>query len=532
MPPTLTFPGVYIEEVPSGVRTITGVATSITAFVGFALRGPVNEPTRVQSFAEFERVFGGLWVDSSMSFAVQQFFLNGGGDAIIVRAIHDSGTAAQQDTKATLAIGGFKLEARNEGSWGSNLRVRIDYDTRPIDTNIPGETSTTLFNLTAKDMKTGAIEAFFNVATKPEHPRYVTRILEEQSNLVRIQAPGTVPAAKPADNAAVTLGDDPFDPSKTTSTAFGSDGHEGTGHVEADLVPASPNKKGVYSLDDADLFNLLVIPPLLRDGVLSVGSRGAASKYCQDRRAIFIVDPDPSWDEAKDIAAGSAFGNFIAGMDKENSALYFPRVRMTDPLKDGATDLFPPSGAIAGALARTDGNRGVWKAPAGLGAGLTGVQELAVKLDDPANGQLNPLGVNCLRVFPAAGPVVWGARTLAGNDRLASEWKYLPVRRTALFLEESLYRGTQWVVFEPNDAPLWAQIRLNVGAFMNNLFRQGAFAGTTPREAFFVKCDAETTTQDDVNLGIVNIVVGFAPLKPAEFVVIRLQQMAGQTGSA
>jgi uncharacterized protein len=155
-----------------------------------------------------------------------------------------------------------------------------------------------------------------------------------------------------------------------------------------------------------------------------------------------------------------------------------------------------------------------------------------VKLDDGANGQLNPLGVNCLRVFPAAGPVVWGARTLAGNDRLASEWKYVPVRRTALFLEETLYRGTQWVVFEPNDAPLWAQIRLNVGAFMNNLFRQGAFAGTTPREAFFVKCDAETTTQDDVNLGIVNIVVGFAPLKPAEFVVIRLQQLAGQTGSA
>ena len=530
MPPTLTFPGVYIEEVPSGVRTITGVATSITAFVGFALRGPVNEPTRVQSFGEFERVFGGLWIDSSMSFAVNQFFQNGGGDALIVRVIHDSGTTAQQDTKATLAIGGFKLEARNEGSWGSNLRTRIDYNTRPIDTTIPGESSTTLFNLTVKDMTTGVVEAFYNVDTKPEHPRYVSRILEEQSNLVRIQAPGTVPAAKPTNDADVTLGDDPFDPS--TSTAFGTDGHEGTGHAETDVVPASPNKKGIYALDTADLFNLLVIPPLARDGVLTVGSRDAASAYCHDRRAIFIVDPDPSWNEAGDIASGSAFGTFNAGMGKENSALYFPRVRMTDPLKDGATDLFPPSGAVAGVMARTDGTRGVWKAPAGLDATLAGVQELEVKLDDGANGQLNPLGVNCLRVFPASGPVVWGARTLAGDDRLASEWKYLPVRRTALFLEESLYRGTQWVVFEPNDAPLWAQIRLNVGAFMNNLFRQGAFAGTTPREAFFVKCDAETTTQDDVNLGIVNIVVGFAPLKPAEFVVIRLQQLAGQTGSA
>jgi phage tail sheath protein FI len=532
MPPTLTFPGVYIEEVPSGVRTITGVATSITAFVGFALRGPVNEPTRIQSFAEFERVFGGLWDGSTMSFAVQQFFLNGGGDALVVRAIHDSGTNAQQDTKATLTIGGFKLEAASEGSWGTNLRVRIDYDTRPIDTTIPGESATTLFNLSVKDMATGVVEAFFNVCTKPEHPRYVTQILEEQSNLIRVQPPGTVPAARPTDNSAVTLGDDPFDPTKTTSTAFGSDGHEGTGHAESDLVPGSPNKKGLYALDTADLFNLLVITPLARDGVLAVGSRDSASTYCHDHRALFVVDPDPSWNEPSDIAGGSALDTFIAGMTKENAALYFPRVRMTDALKDGATDLFPPSGAVAGVMARTDGTRGVWKAPAGLDATLAGVQELDVKLDDGGNGQLNPLGVNCLRAMPAAGPVVWGARTLAGNDRLASEWKYVPVRRTALFLEESLYRGTQWVVFEPNDEPLWAQIRLNVGAFMNNLFRQGAFAGTTPREAFFVKCDSETTTQDDVNLGIVNIIVGFAPLKPAEFVVIRLQQLAGQTGGA
>jgi len=159
MPVAPTFPGVYIEEVPSGVRTITGVATSITAFVGFALRGPVNEPTRIQSFAEFERRFGGLWIDSSMSFAVQQFFLNGGGDAVIVRVIHTAGSNAQQDTKATFAIGGFKLEARNEGSWGSNLRVRVDYDTRPIDTTIPGEATTTLFNLSIKDMTTGVVES-------------------------------------------------------------------------------------------------------------------------------------------------------------------------------------------------------------------------------------------------------------------------------------------------------------------------------------------------------------------------------------
>jgi phage tail sheath protein FI len=170
----------------------------------------------------------------------------------------------------------------------------------------------------------------------------------------------------------------------------------------------------------------------------------------------------------------------------------------------------------------------VWKAPAGTEGSLRGVSQLAVKLTDPQNGQLNPLGLNSLRNFDIFGNVCWGARTLEGADALASQWKYIPVRRLALYIEESLYRGTQWVVFEPNDEPLWAQIRLNIGAFMNNLFRQGAFQGKTPREAYLVKCDSETTTQNDIDRGVVNILVGFAPLKPAEFVIIQIQQLAGQ----
>lgn len=162
-------------------------------------------------------------------------------------------------------------------------------------------------------------------------------------------------------------------------------------------------------------------------------------------------------------------------------------------------------------MARTDSQRGVWKAPAGTDAALSGAQGLETVLNDAENGALNPLGINCLRSFPVTGQVVWGARTLRGADQLADEYKYIPVRRLALFIEESLYRGTQWVVFEPNDEPLWSQIRLNIGAFMQNLFRQGAFQGRTPREAYFVKCDKETTTQSDIDLGIVNIHVGFAP---------------------
>ena len=179
-------------------------------------------------------------------------------------------------------------------------------------------------------------------------------------------------------------------------------------------------------------------------------------------------------------------------------------------------------------MATTDGQRGVWKAPAGVDAAFTGVQALSVNLDDNANGQLNPLGINCLRNFPIYGRIAWGARTLRGADALGDEYKYIPVRRLALYIEETLYRSTQWVVFEPNDTPLWAQIRLNVGAFMQTLFRQGAFQGSTPQDAYFVLCDATTNPQATINLGIVNIVVGFAPLKPAEFVVITIQQIAGQ----
>jgi phage tail sheath protein FI len=254
-----------------------------------------------------------------------------------------------------------------------------------------------------------------------------------------------------------------------------------------------------------------------------------AADLCKKRRALLLVDAPTNWNPT---TAQTNISGFSA-IERTNAALYFPRLRIPDPLQENNLADFAPCGAVAGVMSRTDTERGVWKAPAGIDASLRGVSGLSIAgaeatLNDGENGDLNPLGINCIRSFPAIGHIVWGARTLAGADIQASDWKYVPVRRTALFLEESLYRGTQWVVFEPNDEPLWAQIRLNVGAFMHTLFRQGAFAGTIPHDAYFVKCDRETTTQTDVNLGVVNILVGFAPLKPAEFVFIKLQQMAGQ----
>ena len=257
---------------------------------------------------------------------------------------------------------------------------------------------------------------------------------------------------------------------------------------------------------------------------------------------MLIVDPPKAWtDQAgfnklknnpRDELNGNTNGKVkLTGPAARNAALYFPRIRQPDPEREGQLKTFVPCGMIAGIMARTDSTRGVWKAPAGLDASLNGIHSLTAKLTDGENGILNPVGINCLRSFPASGNVAWGARTLRGDDQLGDEYKYVPVRRTALFIEESLYRGTQWAVFEPNDEPLWAQLRLNIGAFMNDLFRQGAFQGSSPKEAYFVKCDSETTPQNFINLGVVNIIVGFAPLKPAEFVVIKLTQIVGQIES-
>jgi phage tail sheath protein FI len=520
MPIAPTYPGVYIEEVPSGVRTITGVATSITAFVGFAVRGTLNEPKLVQSFAEYERTFGGLSALSTMSYAVFQYFQNGGRDALVVRTGRLTGTPADRAKKSTFSTGSgttkFALESASEGVWADRLRVRIDHDV--------GVTGT--FNLSVKHLGTQEIEVFRNLSVTETDANYAGRVLENQSRLLRAtDLPSTRPAASGNPAATAT---DPFDDPSSIALTGGVDGAQAV----TDLIPASATgKTGIYALEKADLFNLLCVPPITRGGNLTATILSAASKYCADRRALLIVDPNTAWDEPSDMlpgGTGPTLDAATAGITKKNSAVYFPRIRAADPELDGALDLFPPCGAVAGIMARTDAERGVWKAPAGQEATIAGASGLAVALTDGENGQLNPRGVNCLRTFPVIGNVVWGARTMDGADSLASEWKYVPVRRLALFLEESLYRGTKWVVFEPNDEPLWAQIRLNVGAFMQNLFRQGAFQGTTPREAYFVKCDKETTTQNDINLGIVNILVGFAPLKPAEFVIVRIQQMAGQ----
>jgi phage tail sheath protein FI len=370
---------------------INGVATSITAFIGSALRGPTDMPGSVNSFTDFERLYGGLWAESTLGYAVQQFFLNGGSQALIVRA--------------------------------------------------------------------------------------------------------------------------------------GGDGAGGI--TDADIIASLP------TLEQADLFNLLCIPPLKRHGG-DVGKPAwdAAIAHAKSRRAFVIVDPAERWATADDVL-DTAAGVTSVVTAADNAAIYFPRILLGDPLNDGKTDGFAPGGTIAGVLAKTDLNRGVWTAPAGLEAAMQGVLGMSLggsaspgKLSDADRGKLNRAGINSLRNIPATGTVAWGARTLKGSDVLASDWKYIPVRRLAYYIEESVVRGITWAAFEPNNPALWAQIALSVNAFMHTLFTQGAFQGATASEAYFVNCDNATTTPADMANGVVNILIGFAPMHPAEFVVLTIQQTA------
>ena len=526
-----TYPGVYIEEIPSGVHTITGVATSITAFIGRAPRGPTDEPITINNFGDYERIFGGLSLLSTMSYAVRDFYLNGGSQAIIVRLFNGPVVSPPRVYVATITLPAtaspaspsLVLIAANPGAWGGHLSANVDHNTKD-------NTNTNLFNLsvTETDPVTKAVvnaEKFSNVSVDSTDPRFLPRVLEQSSSLVRVQKNSGGDFVLSTIRPDQTLGGSP--PGQTAVKAKGGDDGDDIGETQFTGGTSESDKKGLFALKNADLFNLLCIPPFAFSKDVTTTLLGAAADYCKKRRAMLIVDPPNNWTK-KDTAKTEFSNSTYPGTTSNYAALFFPRLKQPNLLRDNQVEEFVPCGAVAGIFARTDGSRGVWKAPAGQEATLVGVPQLSVPLTDDENGELNPLGINCLRAFPIVGRVVWGSRTLEGADRLASEWKYIPVRRTALFIEESLYRGTQWVVFEPNDEPLWAQIRLNVGAFMQNLFRQGAFQGKTPREAYFVKCDKETTTQNDINLGIVNILVGFAPLKPAEFVIIKIQQLAGQ----
>ena len=521
MPITPTYPGLYIEELPSTARTITAAPTSVTVIIGYTHAYKTRNFRRaVQIFSpsDYEREFGGLFssglIDTSVPYAVNQFFLNGGSNAYVVglepRARDATGADLGSIPRSSVTVGGAVLTA-TEPTDVIGMNVTIDNLT----------SSDTIADVTIA-YGTRA-ETFRSVNLNPADANFIETRINGRPNQPAGSTLATVAPAVSGYGVTFTAANRQafiFTPPAGLATTFSPADYQQVFGVDT-------------SLDKVAIFNLLILP-----GVADAAVWGAALPFCERKFAFAILDPPrqaaadasiPGLPPIADIVTG-AIG--ISLPKSVNAGLYFPYVRSLDPLTGAVLEL-PPSGSVAGLFARIDQDRGVWKAPAGLEAAVANVIGVVERgeMNDARHGTLNPIGVNCLRVFPGIGTVIFGARTTVTDNPAFQQWRYVPVRRMALFLEQTLLANLGWVVFEPNDEPLWVAIRTSIENFMLSLFNQGAFQGNTPSKAFRVICDATTTTQQDIDNGIVNIVVAFAPLKPAEFVIIKIAQLAGQTQS-
>jgi hypothetical protein len=495
-----------------GALTSNAVAVTVTAAVlaSIQVTAPSNNTVAPGSTLQFTAT-GTLTDGSPQNLTSTATWAS---SAPSVATIDSAGLATPVGGRGNLA-----LWASSPGAWGNSIQVSVAAQ---------GGNSTRFSIVVSQvqpDGSSSVLESFVNLSTTTTDPQYVATILDDDSNYLTLIRPSTGAVVAPTGV-----------PASTTAPITLSGGADGTPLVPAsdgnfeialgpDASPTSTNTFGLRLLDRPDIFNLLCVP-----GETDAPTIQILQAYCALRRAFYIVDC-PQTATVGGLNATGPVGSTPGSLTEavsSNSAYYFPWVEAPDPLFGNHTTLFPPCGFVAGIYASTDADRGVWKAPAGIDASLTGVSGLQFTLTDLENGNLNIQAINCLRAFKVYGDVVWGARTLQGNDQAGSQWKYIPIRRLALYIESSLYYGTQWVVFEPNDEPLWSQIRLNVGAFMQGLFLQGAFQGSSPQQAYFVKCDSENNPQSSIDQGIVNILVGFAPLYPAEFVVIQIQQISNQ----
>lgn len=556
---TPTYPGVYVQEIASGVHPITGVATSNAAFVDFFAQGPAETAVKVTSWAQFESTFGGLDERSEASYGIMQFFQCGGSVAFVVRAVSSAAQSAAVDLPAQQygygytsgysgagwsGAGGAQaltVTAASPGVWGGQLRVGVDYNVKGNDPD--------LFNLVVQQVqvvnnKTQVLQAevYRNLTLDSTNiASYAPQVVNQASVLVTISDNllGGVP-----DQTGPDVINSPVDGSFVPLTG----GADGTSPQDSSwdpnlLVGDQKSQTGIYALEAIapDIFNILCIPATALVPSVPATELGAiiaaVQAYCASNRAMYILDLPASFDDTPSyLGQMNAINKFTSDVVASNrdsgTALYFPRLAIADPLNQNRSRGVGASGTLAGIWAATDATGGgVWRAPAGIQAALPGNVTLACNLTDADNGTYNALGVNVLRTFPVYGSVSWGARTLMGADVEASEWKYIPVRRTAYYIEESLVEGLKWAVFQPNDEGLWKQIRLNVTAFLQDMYLNQAFPGQTPAQSYFVKCDADTNPQSQIQLGIVTVIVGFAPLYPAEFMILQIEQLAGQTQS-
>lgn len=627
--PTLSYPGVYMEEVSSGVRPISAASTSIPAFVGVAETGPTNTAKLITSWTNFQRSYGTFLPDEGkyyLAHSVFQFFNNGGQQCYVVRVGSEKHASVTLKNRAGTSAG-LRLSARYPGRTGNDLSLDIaDGTDDPINefkVTVRAKDGTILKAFDRLTMTPGTEQYFLDVIQR--EPLYLrAEILDTATSKSGVHRGGEEPILPLGDDLSLSInidGDgfrvidlpdtiktetdlakvaeaitarvrkllpqkpqtsnDTFalfecvveslqDPSKkrlalksgttgnrssvridsakgaatklklgapagqsedgsaflkpmpSTGIELGKKGTASTpvtAAVQGSELDAQDYAAGFQPLNKITDFSLLAVPGIGTTEMLDLGM-----SYCQNRPlqdVFFLGDANP--DEATDVESARSYSDRLA--KSSYGAVYFPWLSAADPLDRSREPIkLPPSGFVAGLYARIDAKRGVWKAPAGTEATLSGVLGLAYDLTDVEHGNLNQVNVNCIRRFATAGTVSWGARTLSSD----AEWRYVPVRRTAIMLRVSLYNGLQWAVFEPNDEELWSQIRLNITSFMLTLFRRGAFQGATPSQAFFVQCDQETNPQADIDLGIVNVLVGFAPLKPAEFVVVKISQKAGQ----
>ncbi|HEX5725497.1 MAG TPA: phage tail sheath subtilisin-like domain-containing protein, partial [Longimicrobiaceae bacterium] len=480
MPSSDPIPDVYVRE-PGSIPAIQGVPTAVTALVGRTLRGPAGRPVPISGFAEFDRVFGGLAADFPLAYAAWDFFQNGGSQAVVVRLYAGDADAGTATLRLDPPEGGpgLTLRAAGPGDWANGA---LTATVRRTAAQLAGS-----FILEASWTRPdGSVlrEHFADVSLIPDAgSRRLDRVLADRSALLRYVFPPDAP---------------PFPEDGWTGTAAG--GVASAYLADTDYLPpeGANSRRGIYALEGVDLFNLLCLPPDRRVGeeqgeaVPSAAAYPAAAAYCEARRAFLVVDPPPAWldllrqgeVERIDVADAGTYG-----LTGRNAAVYFPHLLQADPCRGGAAYPFAPSGAVAGIMARTDAETGVWKAPAGTTSGaLRGVVGLDAELSDRDNGFLSRQGINCLRTFPLTGSVVWGARTLRSADVLDDDFTYISVRRLALYIEESLYRGTAWAALEPNAEPLWAALRQSVSVFMRGL--APAFFGSGVDQGYFVRCDA------------------------------------------
>jgi len=504
--PELYTSGIEVQESPQHEQSIASAPTSITAFVGRTQRGPVNEPIRVESFAQFQREFGGLWGLSTLSFAVDQYFAHGGKTAIVVRVIN-GGAGVSLDLPA--GQGSLRLRAQHPGTH-EVLRASVDYD--GIDRDDTGRFNLVLQRLAQHGAEhVLAQESFRKVSIDPEHERSLLTLLAD-SRMVILE--GELPRERPDKTP-------PPSPDRNVGYLYATrNGSDGDPLSDYDIIGAATRRTGIFALSRVDQFNLLCIPPLDRSRDVGLVTWLAAVRYCKQRRAMLVMDPPSGWRGVDDALSGLRRMNFAS----EDAIMAFPRLKLLGGGMQSGQD-FAPCGVVAGIIARTDLRAGVWTAPAGEKATLNNRLRPAVELDRGDIYRLASAGMNGIQMGrPGAPCILAAARTMAGGDCSAPSWNYIAARRLSLMILESIERGTRWAVFEHSDTALWTVLREQVEQYLLGLWERGALCGNTPAEAYFVMCDAETNTGPEVELGGVNIVIGIALRRPGEFMSFCISQ--------